>query len=118
MSQQRAVGSWPPGKEKMEMGTYYRSNKPSRFGKCRSCGAPIMWIRTEKGKMMPVDMETERFYPDPRGEKLYIMNDGHTMRGTPAPEGEEILPCVASGFVSHFATCPDAGKFRKRDASE
>ena len=103
--------------ERRNMGKDYRSNKPSRFGRCRSCGAPIMWIRTTRGKPMPVDMEEERFYPDPQGEKLYIMEDGHPMKGTPAPEGEEDLPCVAHGFTSHFATCPDAEKFRRRDAA-
>ena len=76
-----------------------------------------MWIRTTRGKPMPVDMEEERFYPDPQGEKLYIMEDGHTMKGTPAPEGEEDLHCVAHGFTSHFATCPDAEKFRRRDTA-
>jgi len=76
-----------------------------------------MWIRTTRGKRMPVDIEEKRFYPDPQGEELYIMEDGHTMKGTPAPGGGEDLPCVASGFTSHFATCQDAEKFRKGDAA-
>jgi len=42
--------------------------------KCRSCGAPIEWVKTDAGKWMPVD-----------------------------PDG-----------TSHFATCPDAEKWRKR----
>ena len=80
-----------------------------------------MWIRTENGKMMPVDMKTERFYPDRNGEKLYIMNDGHTMRGTPVPKSRDVLdpdPEVASGNASHFATCPDAERFRKRNTEQ
>lgn len=84
------------------------------MSRCRSCGAEILWIRTQAGKMMPVDIKTERFYPDRYGDRLYVMNDGHTMRGTPAPKGEDVLPCVASGHISHFATCPDAVKHRKR----
>lgn len=42
---------------------------------CRSCGESIQWIRTKRGKNMPVDY----------------------------PEG-----------TSHFATCPDAQRWRKR----
>lgn len=41
---------------------------------CRSCGAPITWVKTESGKWMPLD-----------------------------PDG-----------TSHFATCPDAAKWRKK----
>lgn len=73
-----------------------------------------MWIRTEKGKMMPVNARTERFYPDPYGERTYVMNDGHVMKGAPAPKGDDVLPCTASGHISHFATCPNAAKHRKR----
>ena len=88
--------------------------KMSSFSTCKSCGAPIMWLKTDKGKWMPVDIKTEQFYPDPVGAKTYIMNDGHTMRGTPAPKDKEVLPCVASGNVSHFATCPNASQHRRR----
>jgi len=45
---------------------------------CRSCGEPIIWCLTARGKKMPVDE------PD---------DDGPT--------------------TSHFATCKDAGKWRK-----
>lgn len=45
---------------------------------CRSCGAPIIWCTTAKGKKMPVDVQE---------------NDEPT--------------------TSHFATCPQAGQWRK-----
>ena len=91
--------------------------KKSNFGTCRACGAPIMWIRTQSGKMTPVDIKTERFYPDPKGTKLYVMNDGRTMHGTPVPNGTDVMdaaPNVACGNISRFATCPQADRFRKR----
>lgn len=97
-----------------EGGAALAARKGARcMSRCRSCGAEILWIKTGRGKMMPVDAKTERFYPDQYGERLYVMNDGHTMRGTPAPEGEKILPNVASGHTSYFATCPDASTHRK-----
>ena len=27
------------------------------LGTCRSCGAPIVWVKTAKGKKMPLDRE-------------------------------------------------------------
>lgn len=44
---------------------------------CRSCGEPIIWCITAKGKKMPVDM----------------------------PEDD-------APTTSHFATCPEADKWR------
>ena len=56
---------------------------------CRSCGAEIVWLQTNSGKRIPVDAET---CPDGEAERLYQPEHGH---------------------VSHFATCPQAGKWRK-----
>ena len=56
-------------------------------GKCRSCARSIVWMPTAKGKTMPVDAETV------------------------GRDDTEYDP--AKGHISHFATCPDAQKFRK-----
>ena len=55
---------------------------------CRSCGEYIVFLPTKSGKQMPVDAES-------------------------VTEGDSEFD--ASTHVSHFSTCPDAGKFRKRD---
>lgn len=55
---------------------------------CRSCGAPIVWIRLESGRSAPCD-------PKP----VVI----HTASGV-----------TLSGYGSHFATCPNATQHRKR----
>jgi len=54
---------------------------------CRGCGQEIGWIETVKGASMPVDPE----------KVIIITKDGRS----------------ESGFVSHFATCPEAKRFRK-----
>jgi hypothetical protein len=54
---------------------------------CRSCKKPIVFLRTAKGAMMPVDAETVK-----DGDILF---DG-------------------SYHKSHFATCPNAEKWRKK----
>ena len=54
--------------------------------RCRSCGAPIIWMSTSKGRTMPVNRN-----PDYVQDKVF----------------------VPGKHVSHFATCPNAVKHRK-----
>lgn len=54
---------------------------------CRSCGAPLKWIKSANGKWMPCDAKSTSV----------VMATGQ----------------VVIGHQSHFATCPDAGKWRK-----
>lgn len=61
-----------------ERGNTFTVTEDGDHSECRSCGEPIIWCLTAKGKKMPVDV------PD---------DDGPT--------------------TSHFATCPDAGQWRK-----
>lgn len=55
--------------------------------RCRSCGAAIVWVRTTSGKAMPV-------------------NAGSATVGD--------LTFEPGRHVSHFSTCPDASKFRRK----
>lgn len=82
-----------------------------RRGKCRGCGANIVWISTPGGKSMPCDAEPV-LYRERAGAPGKVVT----------PNGE-VLSCelnVASdeatgaGYVPHWATCPEAGKFRRR----
>ena len=86
--------------------------------KCRGCGAEIIWIRMYgSAKMMPVDAwPVSVMYG--YGTEKFIRSDGVMITGIRItgddfdydayPEGH-----VMEAFVSHFATCPSAGKFRK-----
>ena len=58
-----------------------------RITRCRSCNAKIIWFETDAGKKMPVDADTVE-----------------------ADDDELDL----ERHVSHFATCRDAGKWRKQ----
>ncbi len=55
-------------------------------GKCRSCEAPVVWFKTDAGKNIPINAQTVL----PEDTRLELPR-----------------------HVSHFATCPDAGEFRK-----
>jgi len=71
------------------------------MARCRSCGAPIIWALTKSGKPMPVtrrdggNVELEPVSDDP--------SDGFTAR---------IVPDGCGAYVSHFATCPQAKRWR------
>lgn len=62
------------------------SDRELKRGACRSCGAEIVWITSQAGKLIPCDSR----------EKAVITVDGRFVKG----------------FESHFSTCPDAAKWR------
>jgi hypothetical protein len=66
--------------------------------RCRYCDAPIEWAFTVKGSRIPLDPGSHR--------------DGNINVGA-----DGIAHVVAPGDgvrVSHFATCPQAGRARRR----
>jgi len=62
---------------------------------CRSCQAPMVWLKTRSGKKCPVDLSSM----EQAINKDKIIFDPQTM-------------------ISHFATCPDAEKYRKTKDAE
>lgn len=70
---------------------------------CRTCGAPILWAHTRHGMRLPVD-------PIPvSGGNLELIMD--------QPAGPVAVYVEATDeirHVSHFATCPDATRHRRR----
>lgn len=79
------------------------------MSKCKSCGAEIIWKRTFSGKSMPVDAEEIRFIAD-GGKELFVTDGGAVIHGTRAKAGQEH---TRIGYISHFATCPDADQYRR-----
>lgn len=71
------------------------------IGRCRSCGARIIWCSTVRGKSMPVD-----WAPSDDGN-LIIDGDGV------ARVIDLLSPKDSPRHKSHFATCPDADEHRK-----
>lgn len=58
-----------------------------KLSRCRSCDEYIVWMKTEAGKNMPVDADS-----CDEDDELIFDPDKH---------------------ISHFATCPEADKWRK-----
>jgi len=62
------------------------------ISKCRSCGLNVVWVKTKGGKIMPVDLFDK-------------------ITGLQIDEKVDVYD--AKIMTSHFATCPDAKKWRK-----
>lgn len=65
--------------------------------KCRSCHAPIFYARTPSGTSMPIDAGTRI-----DGNLVIVDGVAHVRPDAYGPK-----------FVAHFATCPEAKKWRK-----
>lgn len=92
--------------------------------RCKSCGAPLWFGRTLKGKRMPID-------PTPvEGGNVIVDQDMRLLDkmaaafvgDTPPPEGvpvrvlrkDEAADPDTPTYVSHFATCPAAQSHRRK----
>ena len=85
----------------------------AKRGKCRSCGARIMWVKTTKGKMMPIDVDPcicefqvpGEFYRDPVARPVIVFRE---QLGVIVGNNE-----LFSAHHCHFDTCPNADEHRK-----
>ena len=85
---------------------------------CKMCGAPIIWIKTPRGKMTPVDEGLKPYRENPDG-KSYLVNDrGETIRCDLYPDDKVPAGEFPTGMarMSHWATCPHAEDFKKKKA--
>ena len=87
-----------------DLSTHHRTTK------CRACRAPMVWAKTENDRSMPLDP-----LPVEGGNVVVLRDVGTTLivkvLGEPSLLDEHASPTVR--YVTHFATCPEAGKFRR-----
>lgn len=89
-----------------------------KTSKCRSCDAEVRWVKTENDKWIPLDVPQtvishgiERIVLTPYAPVGNIVIRGgraHILGASEAVEPAE------ERYTSHFATCPQAGKWRQR----
>ena len=84
-----------------------------RRGKCRgpNCGAEILFVKTEKGKLQVLDAEPKK------GVVLFTGDSNPRLRKTLAEAESTLTPTysvVVDVFTDHHATCPDAALFEGR----
>lgn len=80
------------------------------MAQCNSCGAEILWCKTTSGKRMPLDSEPTKagLFVIEGDPKIDADEEGGPLarKASPGYWGEK--------YTSHFATCPDADRWRKR----
>ena len=87
--------------------------KKQKAGKCRGCGADILWIKTVNKMKMPLDAEPVWVKLDAGGH-TFIRLDGTFVFGTRAGDADDDPDSnFIEAYESHFATCKYAGDFRK-----
>lgn len=85
------------------------------LSRCRSCGAPIVWVKTKAGKNMPCDSTIINYKKDPEGRDKTVTPEGDVVTGTIV---QDPMEADGSGYISHFATCKFAAAHRRsRSAS-
>ena len=83
----------------------------STMGRCRSCGASIVWVKTAGGKKMPCDPNFVYYKQIEGGKERIVTPNGEVLSGTTAVGHDE---ADGWGYISHFATCPHANAHRRK----
>lgn len=81
------------------------------MSRCKGCNAPIKWVKTKKGKTIPVNPWPLFVVPNPKGADTVVRENGQTVTGDSVEVG---TPGAVVGYIAHFATCPGADKFRQQ----
>lgn len=84
-------------------------NGNGNFGYCRACRQQIKWIKTAAGKTMPVDPLVTPYWPSEGASGKIVTPEGAVV----SCEFTGPRDTAKLGFVSHFATCPAADRFRR-----
>lgn len=82
------------------------------MARCSSCQAEIEWGISQHGHRLPVD----KLPDEQRGNLMRFTDEEGRVRFFHATNQQDV-PFEQRGperYVSHFATCPFAGKHRKR----
>lgn len=88
-----------------------------KLANCRSCNAPIVWAKSEKGHNLPLDAKVVAAN-DPRvtaRSTLFVIDAADPPNAKSFPSSA-LIPTEDRGpvYLSHFATCPHAGEHSRR----
>ena len=80
---------------------------------CRSCGKPVLWMKTKAGRNMPCDDALVPYWAKSDGPASVLTHAGEIQRCE--LNGEQGLE-TGHGRVPHWITCDNPDQFRKRGA--
>lgn len=78
---------------------------------CKSCGRPILWIKTRAGKSMPCDAKQINYIIKPGGGTKLVTPAGDVIS---CEQAEDPAEAQGWGYAPHWASCPAADQFRRR----
>lgn len=78
---------------------------------CRSCGAPIVWIRTPAGKSMPCDAQPKSYKYKPESNTKLVTPEGVVVSCEIVANPED---AHGYGYTPHWSSCNAPDKFRKK----
>lgn len=80
---------------------------------CKKCDAPIIWLKTPRGKWMCCDEGLVAYRDNPNGKDILISDRGETIRCDIIETGPGIYP-TGLARRPHWATCKHADSFRNK----
>lgn len=89
-------------------------NPPGTAVDCKSCGAPMVWAISEKGKPIPCDVKPAEkgslflFRRPDKIEAIYYLSK-HPSAVRARARGQ-------AKHLAHWATCPRAEQYRRKDS--
>ena len=73
---------------------------------CRSCGAAVRWVRTAKGKPMPLDMQSNE-----RGNVVIDRGVGVVLGAVDADAARRAGSAL---YLPHHASCPQGKAWQRK----
>lgn len=87
-----------------------------RVTECRGCKAKIGFIKIAgKDKTMPVNAESVYYIQKAGGSQKIVTPNGEVLSAELTDDPQK---ATGIGYISHFATCPAADKFRNPRKSD
>ncbi len=81
------------------------------MSKCKACGTELTWIMTKNNCAMPCNPGL-RYYRTAEGGSAKIVTPDGKVLSAELCESEREADGV--GYISHWATCPGADRFRRK----
>ena len=80
------------------------------MSRCKACGVDLIWIKMKSGKVMPCNPGVMYYKADPAGSAKIVTQDGRVLS---AELCESKRGADGIGYISHYAVCPGAERFRR-----
>ncbi len=77
---------------------------------CKSCGAEIIWIRTNAKKKMPCNAQLVYYKERAKGTKRVVTPNGMVLACEYTDNPNE---ATGVGYIPHWATCNSPDSFRR-----